>query len=128
MHGYAALLGAWAFCAATNAAFASAQPSPRSLAVDATTVFWTNDDGTVVKLDKGAPGTTPTVLAAGQHSPLSLALDAEYAYWASPGDGAIRRVAKGGGAVETIADASAIPRVSPSTARASTGRTAATAP
>jgi len=76
--------------------------SPNGIALDATSVYWTNrDDGTVMKLAKSAPaGTKPTVLAQSQQGPGSIAVDSTNLYWVNEGSssaqsGAILKLAKG---------------------------------
>jgi hypothetical protein len=47
------------------------------MAVDATSVYWTNYiSGTVMKV--GIGGVTPTTLASGQDTPSSIAVDATH--------------------------------------------------
>jgi hypothetical protein len=74
-------------------------------------------DGTAGGAGDGAAGgdatATAVVLAGNQDQPGALALDDGYVYFAVYGDaanhGAIRRVAKGGGAVTTLADGEFVP-------------------
>ena len=64
---------------------ASGQKTPNGLAVDATSLYWTNtDDGTVMKM--GLDGGTPIPLASGQRGPAALAVDATSIYWSNNGD------------------------------------------
>jgi hypothetical protein len=80
---------------------ASGQSSPYGVAVDSTSVYWTNSgvgtsDGAVMKVPIG--GGTPTTLASGPTS-FGIAVDATSVYWVSPGtiennysDGAVFRL------------------------------------
>ena len=59
---------------------ASGQNGNLGIAVDATSVYWTNNgDGTVMKV--ASAGGTPTTLATGQGSPDGIAVDATSVYW-----------------------------------------------
>lgn len=78
---------------------ATAQNSPERLAVDATSVYWTNygdimgTNGTVIKIP--IDGGTATTLASNQAAATSLAIDDSFVYWT--GSAAVNKVAKSGG-------------------------------
>jgi hypothetical protein len=72
---------------------ARAQGSPRSIAVDATSVYWTDNlSGTVmtVRICGGAPVT----LASGQDGPTFIAVDATSVYWTNRGGTVMKRSPK----------------------------------
>jgi hypothetical protein len=83
---------------------ASGQNSPRGIAVDATSLYWTNEgtgkdgymDGAIVKLP--VTGGTTTTLASAQHSPSQITVDATSVYWTNNGtaanDGAVMKIVK----------------------------------
>ena len=58
---------------------ASGQRIPTASPSDATSVYWTNGDGTVMKVPLG--GGSPTTLASGQSDPAGIAVDATSVYW-----------------------------------------------
>ena len=65
---------------------------PLGIAVDATSVYWTNyEGGTVQKVGLG--GGTPVTLASGQATPYDIAVDATSVYWTNLG-GTVMKVAK----------------------------------
>jgi hypothetical protein len=83
---------------------------PRKIATDSTNIYWTSasqfqqDGGYVTSTSKTAPGLI--AVAGGEYQPLDLAVDLSHVYYSTRTVsfvGAIRRVPRGGGAVETIA-------------------------
>lgn len=81
--------------------------SPLRLAVTSDGIFWTNQDGTVMRA--GLDGSNPRVLASGQR-PLDLAVDSASVYWTNgyqahdPAEPrAIQKVPIAGGPITTIA-------------------------
>ena len=92
---------------------ASEQDSPSSIAVDATSVYWTNENrgtvnGTVMKVPVN--GGTPATLAKGQTSPNSIAVDSESVYWVNDEpEGMVMKVPIKGGSVVTLASYQAKP-------------------
>jgi hypothetical protein len=85
--------------------FAGGQNSPTAIAVDADSVYWTGNDGSVKKLAKASSGGQPSVIASDAVSPQGIALDETNVYWAETdgASGRVRTAPKGGGKVETIA-------------------------
>jgi Domain of unknown function (DUF5050) len=79
---------------------------PWDIAVDATTVYWTEQgsapaSGKVMKVQKDGTGTT--TLAMGQQDPQGMAIDATAVYWANKTDGTICKVPLAGGTVTVLA-------------------------
>jgi len=69
------------------------------LAATETSLYWTRDDGAVLRAKGGDP---PEILASGQNAPGDIAVDATHVYWANVGDGTIVRAPLDGGAVEIV--------------------------
>lgn len=99
--GHSCLGGTCALGVCQPFALLPAQGHPWNLAVDSTSVYWTDRSGSfVAKAAKVTPG-TPVTLAAGSSGgatlPTALTLDADDVYWVnSSSAGGVRRCAKSG--------------------------------
>jgi hypothetical protein len=89
--------------AITTLATGASAWTPWSIAVDATTVYWLDPDDGAVRATPRGGGVTRT-LATGQGDLVGIAIDAGHVYFA--GGDRVRRVAKWGGALATIATGS----------------------
>jgi hypothetical protein len=90
-------------------ALAGEQASPRSIAVDSTSVYWTNesDGGAIVRAP--TDGGDATVLALATR-PSGIAVDATYVYWTDLGAGTVMAVPIDGGTPLTIASGQPCPQ------------------
>jgi hypothetical protein len=75
---------------------ASGQYGPRSIAVDATAVYWANSgdnsgNGSAMKMP--LDGGTPVTLAADRSAPISIAVDDAFVYWIE-GPGTVMKISK----------------------------------
>lgn len=75
----------------------------RGLAVDGSHLYWINDVGQVVSIDKTALAGTPKVLASGQAGPSSIALDSTGIFWTNSASGTVMRMPKTGGPPNVVA-------------------------
>lgn len=80
---------------------ASGQDRPRGIALDEVSVYWTNQGGRVMRVDR-AGNEAPVVLAERQAGPLGLALDGGYVYWVNETAGTVMRAPKQGGAARVL--------------------------
>jgi hypothetical protein len=90
------------------------QAAPWDLAVDGTSLYFTNHaDGTVKKCATSGCGSAPTTLASTQTLAQRVTFDATYVYWTDQGDGtpngAIRRVLKNATGLQTLANGETLP-------------------
>lgn len=88
----------------TPVVLASGQDHPFNVALDGTSLYWTNSapDGAIMKVS--LIGGAAAVLASGEHRPGPLVVDSSRVYWTSLADGEVRAVALAGGTVERIAE------------------------
>lgn len=71
--------------------YATYEPMPVGIAIDAVSVYFTNDmAGIIARVPIG--GGVTTTLATGQNQPAGIAVDATSVYWANQGDGTIMRI------------------------------------
>jgi sugar lactone lactonase YvrE len=82
---------------------ASGQPTPATLAIDGTSLYWVNNapNGAVMKMPLA--GGTPTTLASGQTNPWGIAVDAANVYWTNTRGGQVMKVSVSGGTPEPLA-------------------------
>jgi hypothetical protein len=93
----------WSWTAEEVYAAAPDQDGARGLAIDATTIYWTNQYGGQIRRRAKPGGSTIETIATGEESPWAIAVDATHAYWTSLAADRVRRWPKAGGAVETFA-------------------------
>lgn len=86
------------------------QNTPQGIAVDASNVYWTTQDGNVLKVSIN--GGNPTTLASGQMNPFGITFDSTRVYWANNvAQGQIQAVSiAGGGNPTTLASAQGSPQ------------------
>jgi hypothetical protein len=91
---------------------ASGQDSPQAIAVDTTSVYWTNNGqktgrGSIAKMPIG--GGKPGTLATGPQGEQGLAVDSASVYWANGNNGTVMKVPLDGGKDETVASGQGVP-------------------
>lgn len=99
-------------CQAVRIAFG--QSTPWDLAVDGTSLYFTNNgDGTVKKCATSGCGSAPATLASSQTLPQRITFDGTYVYWTDQGtggaNGAVRRVLKNGTGLATLVSGETLP-------------------
>jgi hypothetical protein len=92
----------------TATTLAQIQTFPSAIAADATSVYWVNSAGEVLKV--ALDGGTPITLASGQGGPLGIAIDATNIYWTAFYDQTVMKIAIDGGTPITLASGQAGPR------------------
>ncbi len=84
------------------------QNTPQGIAVDASNVYWTTQDGNVLKVP--IDGGNPTPLASGQMNPFGITVDATRVYWANKvAGGQVMSALIAGGGVEMLASSQTSP-------------------
>jgi hypothetical protein len=90
-----------------TAASASGMPS-HGLVIDTTTVYFTNDSGTVWKVSK-TPGAAPVTLSTGGGTPFGIAVDSTNVYWTDGTNGTVMTAPIVGGPATTLASGQSLP-------------------
>ncbi len=89
---------------------------PNDITLDADSAYWSNEEGSLVRLDRTAPtGTTPQELLGGLNRPRGVAVDDKNVYVIAAGnvngaDGALYRLPKAGGVAVELASSLHNPR------------------
>jgi hypothetical protein len=93
----------------TITTLASTGSSPTGIALDATSVYWTEDwsGGAVKKVDKTNGGTVTTLASGRSNGPASIAIDSTSVYWTEYASGTVNKVAITGGSVTPLASGGA---------------------
>jgi sugar lactone lactonase YvrE len=81
------------------------QDRPFGIALDATSVYWTTQGGSVMRAARDG-SVAPVALAARQAEPMGIAVDDDHVYWVNKMAGTVLRVPKQGGASQVLARSS----------------------
>ena len=92
---------------------------PNDMAVDGTSVYWTSDAGTVMKVP--LTGGTAITLASDQDGPSGIVVDDASIYWTNAGSGTVMKLARAGGPPLTLVSGQTVPGPWPSMPPASIG-------
>jgi hypothetical protein len=79
------------------------QAFPEGVAVDSTSVYWTNYNGGTVQKAPIGGGSTPVALAPSEAQPRDIVIAGGNVYWTAAYAGAVRRVPVSGGTPVTLA-------------------------
>ena len=87
----------------TAVTLAGMQPTPLFVAVDSTSVYWTNSIVSTSVAKVALDGGSEVILASNQPMPQGLAVDSTSVYWSNGGNGTVMKVPLDGGAPTVLA-------------------------